>query len=1144
MPPPSVPLSPPASPPLVSADECQAIIEVIRVARPADAGAAYNLRGWYQAILAYATTARDPAPLYDFWWAVEAHRDVLGRGFYLDLWDLFDQAGAGRVFDEADGELLRYYVCQINADFVSLLSPADDVGWATAWQRRIADLAASPATVADTVGGRRLLYSVLNLYADLYPDVADGEGLAELERQLAAAAAARGCSEPADAPLLRPQEALAGPTDDPARTALVHVLAFAYRSLAHFGVVPLPELIGRLVERLGGEDGMAGRQELMLRLFKFWAAGSPLVHQVLREKCGYEFHTPPVPRPITLPAYHGTDNFVCLVGEREVGKTAFMFASEAASKLPPAVGRSVPELAVRHDSREEIQVDSERKKWLAKEPSKTGNQSLYAQTSVSGLCRFTFYDIGGEELYHRDRPGPSPWLQDHFEKRKPCALLMMFEPTTSDVGRYARLVELLELHLGARDGRYRDLPIYFVLNKADRHLVGDESPRRELARFLQAEEPLVGGFRFPTIRYEEGVLSAADVGDRLSNTPACCRNLAFLDVLLEDLRRLSEVVDACFQRGYTNLSFVYTTCLPGKGSDYGSVRALWSDLAEFLGVSTVDGRKELYHRAFADQIDEHFGFADELARLGSISQDRLALTNSALAGHVAAASDTQGVVDFNALLRAGQPEFDPARNLPPESGYHAIKALLDSYTINKKKLEKELDVAIPALFQELGVPIGKDVIHLLEHHYQAPLDDHLQPGPSGSTSVTRFLISESYKASRKEFERLLLAAADQYNTEHPKDRVFDGAGPTGSWIADALGTLDGALWNVDAVGRQEVRFNPRYGSLNTLCPYKDRTTTDDENDAMNAFGGGERLDQVIRNHTEPVRWSSLIRLFKHFVPRYPPFAYTKRYDLDGFKAAVLNRLRERRMKLDEEAEKLVACLLGVCHELQKEGQNPGDICKQFQAKYLIQMLDRNGFLVDSFLKNPIQFRADLSNSRTSLEQAIGALGFMRDDTKRLGDQLTAYNDAVSKVDETKYSLRRDTLKVEGQEAMRRLDVAEAVFAHVSALVGGRWKSLEEMQNHRIPNFALPQLVLYNRDLDDYVRARKFLILRERAQYLVEAGWLDRLDPADRQFYQSSLDPTTFLGGTRPDAPPEDIAREFKQGIHQLREKDGLWRYSG
>lgn len=474
MPPPPVPSAPPQSPPPASVTDCQAITKAVRAAAPAEALAEYNLRGWYQAVLDYATKARDPAPVYDFWWAVEGHRQVVGRGFYLDLWDLHKLTGpGGAAFDEQDKELLRCYICQINSDFVPILAPTGDIAFAFAWQRRIADLAAAAATP----DARRFLYSVLNLYADLYPTTVDKEGRAELERQLRAADAAKGCQVLPDAPLLRPRAALAGPPDAPDRTALVHVLAFTYKSLEHFGVKPLQAVVEDLVARLGGSaDERRGRVETLLRLFKFWAADSPLVLDLLRDKCEYKFHAPPPARPVELPAYHGTDNFVCLVGEREVGKTGFMFASEAASQLP-AAGAVVPKLTIHHVSQDATKVDDVRTWWLTGKLSKTENQTLYARTAVKGLCRFTFYAIPGEELYTPDRLGPSPWLQNHFKKRKPCALLMMFAPRTAgeNVNRYVRLVELLEQHLGTFDPRYRDLPVYFVLNKSDLLLGGDSA---------------------------------------------------------------------------------------------------------------------------------------------------------------------------------------------------------------------------------------------------------------------------------------------------------------------------------------------------------------------------------------------------------------------------------------------------------------------------------------------------------------------------------------------------------------------------------------------------------------------------------------------------------------------------------------------
>src|SRR5437899_356846 len=103
VPPLPVPPAPPASAEPQSPEDCRRIAETIRRVTLTKALDAYNLRDWYQAVIRYAIAARDPAPIYDFWWAVERHRAAIGRGFYLDLWDLYDEAEAGKAaFSEAD----------------------------------------------------------------------------------------------------------------------------------------------------------------------------------------------------------------------------------------------------------------------------------------------------------------------------------------------------------------------------------------------------------------------------------------------------------------------------------------------------------------------------------------------------------------------------------------------------------------------------------------------------------------------------------------------------------------------------------------------------------------------------------------------------------------------------------------------------------------------------------------------------------------------------------------------------------------------------------------------------------------------------------------------------------------------------------
>lgn len=386
--------------------------------------------------------------------------------------------------------------------------------------------------------------------------------------------------------------------------------------------------------------------------------------------------------------------------------------------------------------------------------------------------------------------------------------------------------------------------------------------------------------------------TAADVAERFAHTAACCSNLAFLNVLLADLARLAPVISLCLAKGYTNLSFVYTTCLPDKDPSYGAVRGLWADLTRFLGESTVASRKAFYREAFANQIDRHFGFVADLTREAAITKDKVALANADLTGLIDQKAAEQGAKDFAALERSDHVDARMVDDLPLASGYAAVAQKLAAYANDKESLTRELDRAIPALLRELGIPAAKAVNEIQQARYQPALNTLLQPGPTGSTAVRQFLASDAFGTARRGFEPLLLDAIRNYNTAHPTEKVFTGSGDvvTNGPVTGALEQLAGILWNVDAVGRQEVSFDPRFGSLNTLCPYKDRPATGAENRDADAFGSGELLGAVIRRHTDPGKWRTLLHLFKHFAPQYPQFAYEQRYDLNWFKAEVLNKL--------------------------------------------------------------------------------------------------------------------------------------------------------------------------------------------------------------------------------------------------------------
>jgi hypothetical protein len=1127
-------------------------------------------------VVDYALRQKDAAALYDFWWAVEQFRANVGRGFYLDLWDRYQKRAEAAGLDGRDADLLRYYVCQKNEGFTPLLvSEQATVPYAPYWQEHLIPLAHPLVNLegsdAKAVGERRLLYAVLNLYGSLYPDIVEAQGRKAFEQQLAAAERATVCEVPATGGVLNIS---AGFAEAPAqgRTTFVQLLAFLYRSLDHYQTTDLAALVEKLVKRLGrdpsGESGRATAGTLT-RLLKHWAAVTPLVRALLDEKCKFRFWVAPPAHPVVLPSYHGTDNFICLVGVRKVGKTHLMFASEAASRLPPAAGPRVPELSVLHADGDAEAVENARKHWLAGSPldsdyRATLDQSMYAHTAVRGLCRFTFYDIPGEDLYQNDRPGPSDWLREHFEKRKPCGVLMMIDRQQPGCEPYLPLIDLLEAQLGGQNAQYRDMPIYFVLSKADQLLVGDPGLRQELARFLNGREEMRPGFRFPSDRFDPDVKSVDDLRQRFRDSASCCRNLAFLNHLLSDLDRLGPLINKCLAGGYRDLSFVYTTCLPGKDPGCEAVRVLWEDLSRFLGESTVDSRKRYYEAAFEAQPAEHCKAVGDFGAQARVGVDDLILQAQALEDLVARAGP-QGPADFDSLARTGGDTDAILAALPEKSGYLLIARYLDAYAANKDELTAELGRAIPALLREPGIPYRLKVDEVRRRRYQRPENPKLLPGPSGSTVARQFVGTDKFAQLAKDFEAKVVAAARDFNAGQPADKVLVGTGGEvdQAAIAGIISHVADLLLHADAIVRQEVAFNSRFGVLNTLCPYKDREANQAEEEALSMRGVGALVEEVIADRVladrpgappdgaPPPRDAAkkrlqdrrrmLLHLLKHFQPRYPQFAYDKPLDLDRYKVAVLNQLRSQRVKLDEDLVWLATALLEVRDSVEAEQRNKAEIRDRYQAKYLLQVLRGRNFGVAKFQANPAAYRATLAQARVALEAALNPPHQYVVLTDHAAQQasLDTFHEGANEVYNGFVNLTPADLPTRGMATLREMLVAGILFGKIGVLVGGQPEDVQQLHKYAVADFRLAELYQYRNRLQDYVKARQYLILLERALYLKQAGWLDGLGLADTQFCLPARDPSSV---TPPEnAVPEKILEVFVAGVRRLRERDSLWR---
>jgi hypothetical protein len=1127
----------------------------------------FALREIYVKVLNYAVEQGVIYHLYDLWRVLS---EVLGpegkedgwkatRGFYLDLWDLYGLKVHGVISSQSDGsredELLRCYVCLMHSQFEVLLS-APDVATRNVWQRRVASIIEEIAKSDDGIATdkvRKLLYSITYLYTSLYPDPTVSEGSEALARQLRAAEAAEQCTESPDAILINPQTAFGEGSGtevhEKSKDDFVKIFFLIYRSLSHFERIGLRDLVTSLQKSL--PDSAPSLK--LGRLLRHWAAVMPFFKIMLLEKTGFEFRKYASRKSVHLPSYHGSDNYICVIGVRSVGKTHFLFASEAASR-----DDRVPTLYIRHVDNE-TEVDRFRNIWnkgveLPDDELKnfaTQDTSIYAETNMRGLCRYTFYDIPGEELKKVNRHGASDWLEEHFRTRRPCAVLIMVDQNSIDSQAYGSVADLLSRFLVSSESSYRSLPIYFVINKIDHWAPpGNEAGRRfsvEMARFLNAKEQLRPGFVFPSIRGEQGMNTAANVLDALADTEVCCRNLAFTELLARDIGpiRLGPLIDQCLTEGFTNLSIAYTNCLRRKDgdSDYGSITALWDDLSSFIADSTVSSRKAYYRHAFVDQPRDHFKLVDEFIKSATVSSV-LSLRDED-AKKLIDLPNAQLLADFSAIQNRGKRFVGEV--LPLASGFQKVDKFFSEFEERKVALAAEVEKAVGRILEELGVPADLPVSKLSGFEQLArPIVDALAATGTTSEYVARFQNSKYYKPLPAEFEKRLVDAVKGFNADD--ENKSTPLTVDTSAIAEVIGRIPNLIQSLEATSRRGVNFDKRRGALNTLCPYKDRKTSAAEKNTLFGHGVDVTVLEVLKRVHDPLTEESVARLLKDYSPRYPQFAFNL-FDKDWIKARVIEQVRNGRNDLEDQLIPMTSILLGISHQLSDQAVSSSALRGAYQAKYLLSLLHAQNYNVAAFEANPREMIQHILTAKNQMESAKASGGWLGTGIgKKQADQnkaLVEFNTAYAYVKRNPNTYVSSKLDEQAETIVAELDAANDIFGLIRTLVTPD-DQIKGLSSYAAKSYALTKMGDYGTRLKKYEEGRKYLLLQERAEYLLASNWL----AGQKQEYMAFIEPALSPSAFRSRAPdpttitPEVILEVFQKGIEELCERDELWTWNG
>lgn len=556
------------------------------------------------------------------------------------------------------------------------------------------------------------LYSIVHLYIAIFDFSSDflQSHRNDFLGQLRAAQNARKCLA-ANPPLIAPNKNL----DD-----LIKIFAYLYCFIDHFGANTfdsfLDKLCGNIYNDLETKDNLEFKEEIS-RLLRYWGAvddtQNTFFRNFLENKLDFKFQSAFTPQPVEIPAHHGLDNYIYLIGPKQVGKTHFLFASEEDKSL----GLKILDEDLDNLSETKKEIDRLRDLWvktkagyshddLANDFStkRSGLPTLYAQTKVENLCRFIFYDIAGEELYQPSqnsipRNDVSLDFKDYFLRRYPSALLLIFDLNNVQTKAYEHVVKLMEGHLES----LKKTPIYLVMNKADikiqlyKNQTGiDQNLIDDLDKLLKNSKAWCDKLNF--LNFQSFNLDACEQLDTnailktIKQSEIPCSNLAFLDILLKNIGEAGPLIEQLCNEGFKNLSVLYTSCVFDSDQYDRGISALWNHVKWYISNSTKQSRKKHFKDNFILQINKDFKtvicFVNNLDKISEFIIDQ---NQSKL---------HQDLSKLHQSLNAGN-------NLGLKE-IHAIRETeLTKKTIScwKKKFSDQINESIDLVLKELGIPI-------------------------------------------------------------------------------------------------------------------------------------------------------------------------------------------------------------------------------------------------------------------------------------------------------------------------------------------------------------------------------------------------------------------------------------------------------
>jgi len=326
--------------------ECQKLIQSIKLAVTGNARflispeEQYRQRNNYIEILNHVMNTNELYHLYDIWGVYARTKDV-ARGFFLDLWDLYQiKADSHKTYarKQRETDILQCFVCQINHQFDILFKK--DISTQKLWRdcirEIVSELINSNASQEEDRLARNLLYSMSDLYAYLYPveTIAAGEDKDSLIAQLEITELAILCrSKNLESKIvLNLKEVFDESDENDLANKFIKSFLYLHRFINQKEIT-IKALTSNTINHLKQEEfikkiGQKEGENFLDLLLRYWAATVPLMNSFLEERLKFKFDQYRANSTTKLPSPYGTDNYVYTIGASGAGKTYFFHAME------------------------------------------------------------------------------------------------------------------------------------------------------------------------------------------------------------------------------------------------------------------------------------------------------------------------------------------------------------------------------------------------------------------------------------------------------------------------------------------------------------------------------------------------------------------------------------------------------------------------------------------------------------------------------------------------------------------------------------------------------------------------------------------------------------------------------------------------